>query len=252
MKTKKLLALLLAAMFIVGTLGAFGAYAQEVDATVKLFMSAPVSEIKFGKTINRPEGSLPPSENGVVLRGFDYPGFFYFAVRGADQNDRVTWEVKKGGIAQEIPAHYINGSGLTLGPDFNKSGPMSGAYTVTVSVEELVAGTWQSKGTDTHVAQVPDRTALRTVLENDDTIRFGFLYDGDTWGTYRLVRTQILEMYNDLSETQDRLDLAATIYQDAVDDLAINQGRVYEFLWHMFRLFTNWLNLIPGGSQYKL
>ncbi|MDR1409142.1 MAG: hypothetical protein LBJ12_02490 [Oscillospiraceae bacterium] len=226
MKTKRILAILLAVLMLFGSGAAFNASA-EVDVDEKI-------------TVHTPESKAPNGE-------FIQPGYFFVWVTGVYPGNVVKWIVKDS-AGQELPTSVNSGSanfaGFTVG-----LGLPAGTYQITVEVQQGNGTSVNSNTPNVCTFIVPDRKKLRDALNNDDTLNFAFLYDSKKWKIYDTAKKAAIKAYETYYLTQDKLDAYAEEYLAAQADLPLKDQGLSDFLWHLLNLIFTLFNIIPFGNK---
>jgi len=222
MKTKRILAILLAVLMLIGSGAAFNASASDdVDSEIAVSITNNVS---------------------------NNAGYFFAWVTGVFPGNVVEWKLEgPGGSAVNTSHVSVNAAGLTGGTRLRP-----GTYTITVDVRQ---GTGTQVNTNTPnicTFYVPNRDALSKVLNEDDTMRLAFLYDPAKWAVYDSVRRSAISAYNDFSTDQETLNRLAVELHAAINDLPLKDLMLSEFLWHIINLFFTLARIIPTSPLYPL
>jgi hypothetical protein len=248
MKTKRILALLLALLILLGSGAAFGvSAAQDPEADTN-----PADGIKDYISVHaeRKIADAPSAD-------FNQPGYWFVWVTGVYPGNVVKWIVKDS-LDQDVTAKV--GSANAAGFTFKPGVAAHGNYTITVEVTrgaELAVGTPNNLNSGVEdngkpnvlLLNVPNRQRLSAALNGDTTVNLSMLYVAEKWAAYDKAKTQALQAYDAYYLTQDRIDYYTQQYIDAQNDLPLNDQRLSEFLWHLLNFFYSVMRAIPFGNQ---
>ncbi|MDR0884596.1 MAG: hypothetical protein LBN05_08335 [Oscillospiraceae bacterium] len=235
--TKRILALLMVVLTVLGGVGIVGAVA------------APGGVANF--LVVEPIAAPAPPE------GFTTPGYFYATVKGVFPGNVVTWSVTT-----------ESGTIIPVNDDFQPGFASAAGYTITTSIPsgtyrlrvDVVAGS-NPNGyfpvPDHFVSAafvVPDRTELQNALNGDKTVPLDVIWDSKKLKVYQKAKKTAIAAFEALYATQEQLDEQTALYTAALDDLTLKEGWLSEFLWHLFNMITTLFGIVPFADQpqYKL
>jgi hypothetical protein len=226
MKTKRLLALLLAVLMMFGSGAAFNVSAANgVDDVIAVHIS-----------------NIAPNGD------FAQSGYFFAWVTGVYPGNIVTWTITDAAgspLSSSINPGSANAAGYTCG-----LGLPAGKYKISVTVTQGPTGTEINTNTPNSVEfVVPDRKLLRDALNSDKTIGLHILYDDAKWKVYDKAKKNAIAAYGRYDLGQEKLDEIANAYSAAINDLPLKGTALSEFLWHLLNLFYTLFGAIPFGDK---
>jgi len=224
MKTKRILALLLALLMLLGSGAAFSASAANgID-----------DEIAVHKEI--------------WSTGSDYDGYCTFWATGVYPGNTLTWIVKDGD-GNDLPGSAYKGYSTSMGY-IAGIGMLPGDYRVTVEVAQGTGEEWNTNTPNYCEFTIPDRTNLRNALINDKMLRFAFLYDDERWAAYDYARQRAELAYWRYDLGQAILDECAEGLNVASGNLLpVKEGPLYVFLWNVMNFVLTLSNIFPGVKK---
>jgi hypothetical protein len=231
MKFKRILAALLAALLLVGSGATLSATAAStVDTAITVHIAS--------KLADTPNGG----------EGFAQPGYFFAWVTGVYPGNEVKWIVTDAAgnpLAASVVPGSANAAGYTVGLKI----PQGKTYKITVQVTKGSGEDVNTNTPNTESFYVPDRTALRNALNNDDTLQFSFLYNPEKWAAYEKAKKNAIKAYEAYYLPQSNLDNFTQVYIAAQKDLPLADSQISEFLWHLLNFIFTVFNAIPLGSK---